>query len=335
MNEQLNNNTINTQPEINQNPQIEQQPVQPQYNQPNNNKKSNNTLVILLVIVVLALVAALIFVMMNKKDSSNDKDTNKENNTIENTNDNQTTDNTTEAKEVELSNPESYRYLIDRLGGGLPKNNNRLSIDIAEYLNFSNISDEFKIMNALKNLTSQQITINSKDEIYYDGKKDSNSITNSQSYEGYKVSDVENEIKKIYGKNTNVDYKKVPSPYAYDETNNYFFLLGGYGSTSNTTMQNIDKVTSMGNKLYIYVNVGMYTYSFENKEYIVYFDYKKDANSIKESNIDKKYFTTTDTSHYFESDKYIKDNKDKFTKYKYTFEKEENNYIIKGLEKIN
>ena len=308
MNEQMNNNTINTQPEINQNPQIEQQPVQPQYNQPNNNKKSNNTLVILLVIVVLALVAALIFIMMNKKDSSNDKDTNKENNTIENTNDNQTTDNTTEAKEVELSNPESYRYLID----GLENIEWCSYIPIEQYLNISNLSNETKLGTAIAGLGDK---------------------------ESYVLSDVENEVRKIYGKNTNINHQSFSS-YKYDENNKKYIKPEGIGCSLKPILyQSIDKVTQKDNSIYLYVSFG-YSYMDNDHKMKLCYDYVSNdeiKNYYKDNTEIKTECINVENDNYNVSylNQYIKDNKDKFTKYKYTFEKEDNNYIIKGLEKIN
>jgi len=135
---------------------------------------------------------------------------------------------------------------------------------------------------------------------------------------------VENEYKKLYG-NDEIKHKSLEGNLycpgmIYDSKNNkYYSGVGacGYGGFPESPFTYINRMTTKGNNAYVYVNFGVYDTSNNN----IYTDYEKT----------KLYKTENDV----ELENYItKDNYEDFSEYKYTFVKEDGNYIFKSVERV-
>ena len=157
--------------------------------------------------------------------------------------------------------------------------------------------------------------------------------------ETFSAVDVENKIKEIFGKNTVFKHQSIGDAFYNKTAKAYIYPAHGCSKIGFGLLQEITKVTQTSNNLYVYVSVGSYADATEPNDSRLCLDYdynNKNTTCIKQSNLDKKYLI--DDSIFegnFDSKKYFKDNIDKFAKYKYTFEKEDNNYVIKKLEKID
>ena len=313
-------------------------------NQPSNNNKSSNGLMVVIIILLLALIGVVAYAFI-LKPTDNKKGGSIPNNGTTNNEVQQPQNNETVEKEVEVSK-DDYKYLIERLEkfGICPSCDDNIS----PLLNLDKISTEDKMLIAINNIKPEEnAKINITDEIdYYNGetkKHTSYKLTKddiANAYDDgyiYSAEKVESKVKEIFGKDTNVNHQAVGA-YVYDKTAKlYFVIRGGSCGCGAGSFQEIDKVTTSENKLYIYTHAG-YT-SVDG--YVCYENDidEKDLNSSKCVNVVKKYSLNENANSYYdeldEKMNLIKQDKDKFTKYKYTFEKEDNNYIIKKLEKIS
>lgn len=190
------------------------------------------------------------------------------------------------------------------------------------YLNYDKMTIDYKILIALSNMDEEKININSNDKCYTVDNKIDDCYDISDITTGYPAEKVENHIKEVFGKNTKIEHMTI-KPYIYDITSKVYYAVGiGYGA-GNIVFENINKITTKDNNLYIYVHAG--STDIYNK---VCYDIDIDNSTCVE-------LKSNSQNGEIDYQQYMKDNKDKFAKYKYTFEKEDNNYIIKGLEKID
>lgn len=239
-----------------------------------------------------------------------------------------------------------YQYILDNLYNNC--------FDPSKYLNIDSMTDSDKIDLAINNLMTgkkqENINLNITDEIDTTGcTKEDNELTSSDgmilyldTLDEYKdifsKTSVENQVKKMFGKNIIINHQTT-STHFYDKTAEAYIGLGGECNQYDYSwFQAITDVKEEKDKVYIYVSM-VSLINLTDKTKICY-DYKSDEKDcILLSKLDKKYYTKNnkDSNNYTNIDyeKYMKDNIDKFTKYKYTFEKEDNNYIIKKLEKID
>ena len=313
-------------------------------NQPSNNNKSSNGLMIVIIILLLALIGVVVYAFI-LKPTDNKKGGSNPNNGTTNNEVQQPQNNETVEKETEVEK-NKYSYLIEALNkfGQCPG----CSDGISAYLNLDNISNEDKILTAINNIKPEEnAKINITDEIdYYNGETEKHTgykLTNDDIAMAmdngiYSAEKVEKKLKEIFGKNTNINHEAV-GLYVYDKTAKLYYVIRGGGCGCGAgSFQEIDKVTTSGNKLYVYTHAGFT--SFDG--YICYKNdiNEKDLNSSSCVNVVKKYSLNENDDNYDDQidekmDLIKTTDKDKFAKYKYTFEKEDNNYIIKKLEKIS
>lgn len=291
-----------------------------------NEKKANfeKHLLSLLVIFVLFLIAALISLVIfdkRKKSINNSKDNNDKNEKIN----------------------YKYQYLLDTLY------NNCFTPE--KYINYTLFSNNDKLDIAIDDLMtnkeSENIILNSNDLIDTTGcTKENNELTTSNgmilqldnisdSQYIFSKDTVMNRVKSIFGKNTTINHQTTDVHF-YDKTAEAYIGKGGDCSHYDYSwFQSITKEEE-NTELNIYVSMAsLYERTFPEKAKICY-DYKDNNNCILLSKIDKKYKKDTKYDDLgYDYEKYFKDNIDKFAKYKYTFIKEDNNYIFKKLEKID
>ena len=284
------------------------EPVQPQ--EPNNNgkKKSNGVLLIvlvLLVIIIVSVVGVLMVLRDNKKAAAKASKTANKKVVSDTTNKTDDTTTTTIEKEEKITNFKDYKYLVDRYLN-----------QVLNPLNYS--EDSYKIGVAIHQLNQQTIKVNPND-ILSDGKKLSSrinefdeTIDSNYNAKGYKKADVEAKVKEIFGKDTTVNYQTSSGWFVYDTTSAVYLMPTiGVVTTSVQTIYDASKTT---NNLYIYVLAGTRT--------PIKMIYGLEENSAE-----------VDTEDVLD-ESYMMNNKEKFSKYKYTFVKEDNNYIFKSFERV-
>lgn len=291
-------------------------------------QKFEQHLLSLLVIIVLFLIAGLIsIIILDKRKKPETKQTNN--------------NNTTDTSLEPTSN--KYQYLLNVLY------NNCFTPD--KYIKFSDFTNNDKIDIAIADLMTnneiENIQLSNTDEIDTTGcTKENNEITTSEgmilqidgisdSQYVFSKATVENRARKIFGKNTTLTHQTTDVHF-YDKTVQAYIGKGGEcGLYDYSWFQTITKEEE-SDKLYIYVSMAsLYERTFPDKAKICY-DYKDNNNCLLLSKLDQKYKKTSKNDDLeYDYEKYFKDNIDKFTKYKYTFEKEDNNYIFKKLEKID
>lgn len=304
------------------------------------NKKKGNIIIVCLTMIILALIASATVVLLN----NNNKDTKKEDQTKKETKQEETTkkEETKEDKEIEVYNPESYRYLIDNLTGKVLCSNYYF-----EQYKTNKLTNEEILRLVFSELPRENTYLDKKDVYdlsWYDGfGSDADPDTG---YETISASKVEKKVKEIFGKNIKWQHKSV-EPFVYNKTQKLYVLAKPTGCSVGYQLHIIiDKVTQTKNNLYIYTTVSSGIGAESNwrediniakGSYRLYFDY---VNLNSDKKINTKYVDVPNVKNDDEkiekaAKKYINENKDKFAKYKYTFEKEDSNYIIKKLEKID
>lgn len=286
--------------------------------------KQKNIISILTMIIFL-LIAAIISVMISKKGDSTPKTTKTEQTETNNkkgtekkqedTTPNQVTPNDTKkdetkkedsvaTKEVEVKNPENYKYLIDRLNF-LPSDCVCGEIPIVDEVDSNSI-----VNTALYNLSDQQekITIDKNNELFNELNKKYGSSNNQ--LQAYKISDneltfrtikidkVKNKISEMFGKNysykfesfygkeksNDSDYKCSVVYYEYVEKLNAYLLVEGSscGVGPKTHTSTISKVTTQDNNINIYI---MFTKNGAKIEYK--YTFTKSGNSYQFTNLEK------------------------------------------------
>ncbi len=280
--------------------------------------KKHGYLIALLVMVISLLIAAFISLILMKPVKKQSKNTKKEN---------------------KIQTKKTYEELLDYLYSDC-------TININDYLNLDKMSNETKINTTILNMDFEEIKVDNNDEIDMTGcTKDGNEIISSNYVildtsnlsEGnlfFSESRVEKEAKEIFGKDTIINHQTTKDVF-YDKTAHAYILPGhGCDNYNYDWFQTIYNTKKENNKLYIDVVVGsLIDLTTESKTKICN-DYKSDE-CILLSDLDKKYHIEEDKDHQFVNyEQYALDNKDKFAKYRYTFEKEDSNYVIKKLEKI-
>lgn len=230
-----------------------------------------------------------------------------------------------------------YAYLLNRL---YP---NTCSIEnINDYINLDQLSEDSKIDVAISSLTPKTVKINENDEfdLYNNQKVDYEWLKDFSDF-GYYSSDVDNKIKEIFGKNTVVNHKSTDDV-IYDKTiKAYINPPHGCGDYDNGWFQSIISVTKDDNKIYISTIAGSTIHRTEeiDKIKLCYNDDYKNLDETKDcillSSLNNKYKSDKEEIDLnYDYEQYSLDNKNIFSQYKFTFEKEDDNYIIKKLEKI-
>jgi hypothetical protein len=245
-------------------------------------------------------------------------------------------------KEEEVSS-DKYKYLLDRLYG-----KNCGGPDLNIYLNLDKLTNSSKIQLAINSLSKEKVEVKNSDEfeLYddapYDNKWVKENLDEYVSNGGYKASSVEKRVKEIFGKNTSVKHQAISEyenqltsgfPMLYDKTAQVYIGLDGGCGGAGSSFQNIIKTTIKGDKLYIYVIAG-YEGMIDSNVCYDYNAYDNEDKCISTLEIAKKYNQNVDDLDESDINNYIEENNDKFAQYKYTFTKEDDNYIITSLEKI-
>lgn len=322
------------------NPQTQPMTQSTGNSEPPKKEKKSHAALICITIIIVAIAAGVSVYFLTRPTDSNEPKSGSNDKTTETTNNK--TDNT---KTEEKTN---YEYLLKNLFSNCDG-------AISDYLNLDKMSDDTKIQLAIDELepiADESIKVKSTDSFDLTGcKKEGNVIINNGirfnlaevdgSESLYSATDVENKIKSIFGKNTKVNHHTTSDSF-FDKTINAYVVLG-HGCDYNydsSWIQEIIKTESSGNYVYIYTAAGSLVDSTLDKPLLCFKDdydnvvKSKDCMSI--SSLGEKY--KSDEMKYseygYDYDQYIKDNSEKFAQYKYTFEKEDDNYIIKGLEKI-
>ena len=228
----------------------------------------------------------------------------------------------------EVLNKNDYAYLLDDLFSF------NCAVDSLDtYMNIDQLSNEIKLEVAIGSMNAEDIKIGDKDEIdYFNDQIDIKTLQQYSSY-GYKSSNVDKQAKKIFGKNTNLEHKSTDDVIYDKTTKSYVLIPHSCGEFGKEGFQSILKITKKDNELYIYTIAGSYTnYETIDKAKICY-DYNvgDESTCTLVKDLDQKYMN----NNVFAYDDYALDNKEKFAHYKYTYELEDGNYIIKKLEKIN
>lgn len=203
-------------------------------------------------------------------------------------------------KEEDIVNREDYSYLI--------KNLFTFIYDIGDYYE-----------NKMNNIDKLTVAILNAKEI-----EDS-----TVSYD-----DVVKSANKLFGKNNNINFmEESDGLFTYNkETKEYEVVPMGVTYMS-FPYYIIDSVLKDNDKLEIILNVGSVV-DIDNKDIskICYdYDFNKLNSEGKCEHIENnKYYT----EYNFNSEKYMKENKEKFSKYKVIFTNEDNNYIYNKIEKV-
>lgn len=275
----------------------------------NEKKKSKRIVILGMIIIILFIIIGLILILIKPNVKTNSKKDN--------------------------LNTNEYEYLVRQL-----ENVEYCKImPISEYLDMDNLKEENIIGTAIANLKTEKISINETDE--FDGTSyDKFYYADLDISNGYKVESIDKEIKKIYGNKTTVNYKTI-DPFIYDKTTQtYLTPFAVECDFKPVIYQNITKTTKENNKLYIETVLGIEYFGIDEDNHRISNICNTEMKCADVANIDEKYITIKQDNNdesYRELDgyKYIKDNEKEFSKYKYTFEKEGDNYIIKNLEKIS
>lgn len=261
-------------------------------------------------IVILLILGLIIFLAVLKFKNNNKKIEKKEDNTLK---------------------VSEYAYLLNRL---YPTS--CAVFNITDFENIDNLSNEMRIEVAISNLAYSKVEINEDDEfdqnylqeVTYDLVKDFKEF-------GFDAKKVEKKVKEIFG-NVNIEHKSTEDV-VYDKTTNVYIMPPhGCGDYENGWFQIIDKVIKDNNELHIYTIAGSLIKILDNNPKLCYednYNIVKEESCILLNSLDKKYITK-DKNNKYNYEKYAVDNKDKFNQYKFTFVKENNNYIIKKMEKI-
>ena len=301
-----------------------------------NQKKYNNVGFILIIVILLLLIIGLLIYIFVFNMNDNNKINSKSIKEIHKININQIMNDELNKTEQSILK-KNYKYLVERLENiyscsGIP---------FQKYLD-NKIDNETKILTTIAGLDVEKVSFKKTDKFENSDKNDLTLLTSgywTSPNDGYKISSIEKEIEKIYGKTTSLKYKSYPF-LIYDKTIKAFVAIPGGCEPSQNIKQSVYKVEKEDNKIFIYVYVGLNYIDLndENNTEKICYDYKIDDNT-KCYNVSPLYenygYTTKEGIEEIDYEKYMNNNKDRFSKYKYTFEKENENYIIKKLEKIS
>ena len=280
-------------------------------------------LVAILIMIIALLVAALVSVLIIKSGDKPKSEPKEANTSTENTDNKVEPKKEEETKEEEVS-IDKYSYLLDRLYMYKNKSNAEYGVKkhyLKNYLDYDKMTVNDKIAIVLSNLEEEKIDFKSDDKCKSADGKIEKCENMSDITMGYSGKRVEKTVKEIFGKNSKVEHSFI-KPYEYDVTADAYFMSYGIGLGSSPSFEKITKITVKGNNIYVYVIAG--STDFYSK---VCFDI--DVDNSKCEKLENSDDSEIDYANY------MNNNKDKFAKYKYTFEKEDNNYIIKKLEKID
>lgn len=207
--------------------------------------------------------------------------------------------NTEEEKTEEITKEEikieDYQYLIDNLYKSV-------FVRFNDYAN--GITSDAMLYTAIDNISE------------YDEKTGQ---LNDLTYEEVKAS-----ADKIFGVNAKINFEKNLIGIEYVKSKKIYTFFGVGAGLVPSKLEKITNIEKKDNKLFIYTAVGLDDYLAEE----IHNDY---INGKKIYSYDKDGEQATDK---YDVQKYFEENIDKFAKYKYTFELENNNYIYVSLEKV-
>lgn len=304
-----------------------------------NNKNNKNLIIIVIAVVCLVLVLITSVIVINKfntqeetedniveetetsnTDSELSENTNsEEDNSLENTN----SEGDYLAEKLENTNFKEYNYLVDTL----------IKTYGAEELfkdgfKVSNLDSDYMLLVAIFSLTdSDYIKVDiSNDSCYCEGA--------SSKVDGYDADLVIKKAKEIFGQSIIIEKKDILANglYKYVENSNAYFSINdstccGIGYYGSQIYYIINSVKDSNSKIEITLTPYEYSYVYNEKEqtgvnYVSSLDgYEVSDKSIDLENVDAK--------------AYVEKNLDKFAKYKFVFTKENNNYILSSVNKLD
>ena len=296
-------------------------------NMSNKPKKSKKGLIV--IILLLLIIAGLCTFIYLKKDVLF--------NSGNNTNENNNTNNIVEAKEEELKDSNLINIITDKAKMIVLPNFIDLFYIKGDYNgNFyfddlykkMELSDANKLLLILEKQKGEEINVDidksSNNEVKELYKQDWTSAHDRDSaMRQYDLSSINNDYRYIFGTTISnyMDISSCPS-YYYDSVNKVYFSYGQCGGLDPASILTyINKLSTNGNDVYVYVSVGKMSFIEEtlpNAKYNIYSDYEE-KNKLQEIN-ESKYII--DESNY-----------DKFSEYKLTFTKDGNDYYYKSIER--
>lgn len=309
------------------------------------NKKNNNKILYIIIGILVVAIIGCITIVMNKpkeekenkpeeeiveKEEINNENESSDNNLTTDENDDITIkDETEDEEEIEENEDviegihagdkyEKYYYLIDRLIS--PSNTTIFNSNF----DIKNIDNDFMLFTAISSLLDENET-------------DKMDVMNHECYaqikdeeyryvEGYKSSRVIEKAKDIFGKNIKISITKdkVVGTYTYvKDTDGYVNIndagcgMGYYGSMLNFVIESVEDT-----KTQLVITGNAYSYNYMSGE----------LSNINSKEVIKKYEDGMTSE--LEAQQYVKQNKDKFNQYKFTFTLEDGNYIFTGFEKL-
>ena len=302
-----------------------------------NNKPKKSKKKIFLIVLILLIIAAGVFVYLEKDvlfGKSGNTNTNQNNNANENNNTFENNDNNNiEVKEEVLIDASLLKIITEKAEMiVLPSFIDQFYIKGDYFDNLykkTELTESNKILLVLEKQKGSRINIdaetisNNEFKKLYDQEWPNESLRD-EAMQQYGLSGINNDYKYLFGTyiSSYMDIESCPY-YYYDDANKVYISYsqcGGLDAVSILTY--INKLSTKGDDIYVYVSVGMMSIIEEtlpNAKYNIYSDYEE-KNKLQEINGNETF--KIDSSNY-----------DKFSEYKITFTKNGNDYYYKSIER--